>query len=187
MLKAKGIFPVIRKPEVDETLSKPLTVEQTVMYIALKKALKVERDMLGEGYLPGDFLVAADTVVYKDEIIGKPADEKDAFRIFQQLRNTFHHVVTGVALVEVGTSNRRGFYEKTEVWFKDYTREETADYLKTGEAWDKAGGYAIQGGWAKHILRIKGDYDNVVGLPWTKTVEELQKMGFQIMEAGGAE
>ncbi len=167
MFQQNGVDVTVQKPDWDEQIPEGLTVEQTVMYLALQKALNVEAQGLPEGSV----IVAADTVVYKDEILGKPRDEEDFFRIFEILRNTNHKVLTGVAILEVGTGLRRTFADTTEVFFKDYTKADAAAYLATGEAWDKAGGYAIQGGWGSYIDHIVGDRDNVIGFPWTRFLE----------------
>lgn len=118
-------------------------------------------------------IIAADTTVYKDEIMGKPADKADGFRMLSALRKDVHYVVTGVALVEAGAQNARVFYEITKVFFKDYSDEELSAYLDTDEAYDKAGGYAIQGYFSRYTDHIEGDYDNVVGFPWKRIEKEL--------------
>jgi len=71
--------------------------------------------------------------------------------------------------------NTRVFYEVTSVHFTDYSDEELLAYLDTDEAYDKAGGYAIQGYFARYVDHIEGDYDNVVGFPWKRIEEELAR------------
>lgn len=172
MMQKHGIFPEIIKPEVDETLPQDSSVCQSVMYLALKKALHVEKKC------ENGIILAADTLVYKDNIIGKPKDFEDAVRILKLLRNQRHYVLTGVAIVEANTTNRRVFYESTEVVFKEYTDQDIIDYIESGEAWDKAGAYAIQGGFSKYIDCFIGDYYNVIGFPWKRIVKELDFLGF---------
>lgn len=122
---------------------------------------------------PAPVILAADTIVYADEIMGKPSDAADGFRMLSKLRGGMHYVATGVALVEAGRQNARVFTEVTRVYFKNYTDEELRAYLATEEPYDKAGGYAIQGTFAKYIDHIEGDYDNVVGFPWKRIQKEL--------------
>ena len=62
------------------------------------------------------------------------------------------------------------------MYFKDYSDEELRAYLETDEAYDKAGAYAIQGYFSKHIDKFEGDYDNVVGFPWIRIEEEIKKL-----------
>lgn len=172
MMQKHGIFPQIMKPEVDETLPKDINACQSVMYLALKKALHVE-EKCREG-----IILAADTLVYKDETIGKPKDYEDAVRILKSLRDQKHSVLTGVAIVEVNTTIRRVFYESTEVIFKKYSDQDIINYIESGEAWDKAGAYAIQGSFSRYIDAFIGDYDNVVGFPWKRILKELDILGF---------
>lgn len=174
MMKEKGYDPEIMPADVDENLPLEMSMESAVMYLALKKALWVEANT---GHNPDDepIIIAADTVVFKDKIIGKPRSPEEAFEILSSLRNTWHYVATGVCLMKAKTPIRETFYEVTKVFFKDYSDEELWAYLETDEAYDKAGGYAIQGTFAKYIDHFEGDYDNVVGFPWACIEEELKK------------
>ena len=173
MMRDHGIEPMIIPAKIEENLPKIGGMTETVMFLALKKAKAVEHAHLSE--LPENFvIIAADTVVYKDEIMGKPIDKEDGFRMLSALRNTYHYVATGVALVEAGKSNARVFAEVTKVYFKDYSDEELLDYLNSDEAYDKAGGYAIQGHFARYTEKIEGDYDTVIGFPWSRIEKELE-------------
>lgn len=177
MLRKNCIEPTIIPPDVNEIIPEKMTMEQAVMYLAIKKALNVEKKWLkiSTEFSVDQVIIAADTVVYKNMIIGKPADYEEAVHILRLLRNTSHFVATGVAIIKPGTFIRKVFCETTEVFFHDYSDEEIIKYVNTDEPYDKAGGYAIQGGWGKHISHILGDYDNVVGFPWTRIKQELNK------------
>ena len=175
MMKEKGYDPVIFPADVDENIPFDMDMESAVMYLALKKALWVEAK-IEENASESSLIIAADTVVYKDRIIGKPESPEDAFQILAPLRNTWHYVATGVCLIKPGTPVRETFCEVTKVFFKDYSDEELWAYLKTDEPYDKAGGYAIQGTFAKYIDHFEGDYDNVVGFPWARIEKELKKL-----------
>lgn len=174
MMKEKGYDPAIMPADVSEDLPFDMGMEGAVMYLALKKALWVESGIESD-ISDESVIIAADTVVYKDKIIGKPESPEEAFEILASLRNTWHYVATGVCLIKAGTPVRQTFYEVTKVFFKDYSDEELRAYLETDEAYDKAGGYAIQGTFAKYIDHFEGDYDNVVGFPWARIEEELKK------------
>ena len=107
-------------------------------------------------------VIGADTIVYhKGEILTKPKDEEDAFRILKSLEGQIHQVYTGVTICS--THKNVSFYEKTGVWVYDMT-----------EPMDKAGAYGIQGKFAAYIKGIEGDYNNVVGLPVARLVHELK-------------
>lgn len=177
IMKQNGIEPIIIPSSADESLPYALSMEQTVMYLALKKALQVEKIWLNETADPElpTVIIAADTIVYKDGVIGKPVDEDDASAILQRLKNTNHFVATGVALIRPGAHKRSVIHDITEVFFHDYSDDEINQYLKTEEPWDKAGSYAIQGNWGRHVSHIIGDYDNVIGFPWMKVQAELKK------------
>lgn len=176
MMKNMGIEPIILPSQADEILPFEMTMEQSVMFLALKKALSVEKIWLKENAnsLVPTVIIAADTIVYKNGMIGKPIDKVDASNTLKLLRNTSHYVATGVALVRPGFPKRSVFFDTTEVFFNDYSDEEITQYLETDEPWDKAGGYAIQGTWGKYISHIDGNYDNVIGFPWEKIKSELK-------------
>lgn len=172
MMRAHGLDPIICPAEIDENLPAIGGMKETVMFLALKKAKAVENS--GDSRITdGSIIIAADTVVYKDEIMGKPKDFDDGFRMLSALRGTWHYVTTGVALVESGVMNARVFTEVTKVWFTDYSDEELRAYLLTDEAYDKAGGYAIQGYFSRFTEKIEGDFNTVVGFPWDRIMTEL--------------
>ena len=181
MMRQHGIDPLILPAAIKENIPPRHDMCETVMYLALKKAKWVENAYLTRSAgrsadspsAPVPVIIAADTIVYADEIMGKPTDPEDGFRMQSKLRGGMHYVATGVALVEAGMQNARVFTEVTKVYFKDYTDEELRAYLATDEAYDKAGGYAIQGAFAKYIDHIEGDYNNVVGFPWDRIRQEL--------------
>ena len=134
---------------------------------------------------PQDILViGADTVVaYEDEILGKPKDEKDAKRMLSLLQGNTHSVYTGITLVFIDKSGRTGehrFYEKTDVTMYPMDEEEMDRYIASGEPMDKAGSYGIQGRCAIYVKEIKGDYNNVVGLPVARLYQELKRVGYEL-------
>ena len=162
---------------IDENIPQKNGMCETAMFLALKKAQATEAEYIKGGGIAGPVIIAADTIVYKDgEIMGKPADAADGFRMLDKLRNDHHFVVTGVALLEAGAQNTRVFADITKVYFKDYSDDELYAYLDTDEAYDKAGAYAIQGYFAKHVDHIEGSYHNVMGFPWERIEKELEKL-----------
>lgn len=190
LLKQNGAEAQIIRPEVDETLPDGISMSDAVMYLAFKKAAFVERILqkggkqawknLGLQPEQKGIILAADTVVYKNKMIGKPKNQREALEIFRRLRGTDHQVATGVAILEWGSENRRVFYEVTQVFFREYDEAEILEYLKTDEPWDKAGGYGIQGSFSRHISHIVGDYDNVMGLPVQRIRRESEQMGLDV-------
>ncbi len=185
MMKNHGITPIICPADIEENLPVKGGMKETVMFLALKKAKAVEDKYLSgclsdsgsSSMIPeGSIIIAADTIVFKDRIMGKPKDFDDAFRMLSELRDTCHYVATGVALVCAGAEKARVFVDVTKVYFKNYSDEELTSYLMTPEAYDKAGGYAIQGYFARYTEKIEGSYDNVVGFPWERITEEIKKL-----------
>lgn len=134
-------------------------------------------------------VIGADTVVALDgEILGKPKDEADAYRMLSMLNGRSHKVYTGVTLLLCGqgTKQSRSFYEETEVVMYPMSEAERQWYIATKEPFDKAGGYGIQGRCAVFIKEIHGDYNNVVGLPAARVYQELKRLGIDIYRMGGA-
>ncbi|HKW19541.1 MAG TPA: Maf family protein [Terriglobales bacterium] len=109
-------------------------------------------------------VLGADTVVVVDDLVlGKPNDEQDAARMLRLLSGREHKVLTGVCLI--GPSFEDVRCEITGVHFRDIREDEIRGYIASGEPMDKAGAYAIQGQASRWVLKIEGDYSNVVGLP----------------------
>jgi len=173
MMRKNGYNPEIRPSDIDETLPEGIGMKDAVMFLALKKALDVEsRCQFPED--EGKLIIAADTVVFKDVILGKPLDREDAWNMLNKIKNTSHEVATGVAIIEAGKPNKKVFCDVTEVFCKDYSDEELNAYLDTDEPYDKAGAYAIQGIFSKHIDHYEGSFDTVVGFPWDLIEKELK-------------
>ncbi|MBQ7637221.1 MAG: septum formation protein Maf [Lachnospiraceae bacterium] len=151
--------------------------EEAVKALAEMKAEDVYARIKDEE--KGDFLViGADTVVACDgKILGKPGNYERACEMIEMISGREHFVFTGVCLTgrKDGKDFKSVFDEKTAVFVSDMTKDEIEDYAKTGEPFDKAGGYAVQGLFAPYVERIEGDYYNVVGFPLSRTVKELKK------------
>lgn len=127
-------------------------------------------------------VIGADTIVaYGGQIMGKPGDEKDAVRMLKLLQGKSHQVYTGVTVIwqaEGGLrTGRFTFHECTDVSFFPMSGAEIAAYVATGEPMDKAGAYGIQGRCAAYIEGIRGDYNNVVGLPVGRLYQKLRENG----------
>ena len=122
-------------------------------------------------------IIGSDTiVVYKDEILGKPASEEEARDMLSLIADRTHKVFTGVCLIirKSGKVETATFNEVTEVNLYPISRFEIDEYIKSGDPMDKAGAYGIQGDFSKHIKGIIGDYNNVVGLPVSRLYQELK-------------
>ena len=157
---------------VTEELDLNLSPTANVMELAKQKAL----DVFAKCNKPA--ILAADTVVvYDNQILGKPADEKDAFRMLRLLNGKTHQVITGVAFIsKYGVETA---YEVSEVTFKEVSDEVILSYIETKEPMDKAGSYAIQGKGSLLIESFEGEFDNIVGLPM-KLVLNMMKKAIEI-------
>lgn len=128
-------------------------------------------------------VIGADTIVTQNNIImGKPKNKEDAFQMISSLQNATHQVYTGVTVILYNFDTQEkisnSFSDCTDVTLYPMTDKEINDYISTGDCYDKAGGYGIQGEFAVHIKGINGDYNNVVGLPIAKlyrVIRDLEK------------
>ena len=172
LLKMLGIEFDIKVSNCEEiiTSSEPA---QVTMELAKQKAFETEiadvRDASDTKNEENIIIIGADTVVAADgEILGKPKDKDDARRMINKISGTSHQVYTGVALVLVKDDKAACielFAEKTDVEVCEMSSQEIDDYISSDEPYDKAGGYGIQGIFSKFVSGIRGDYNNVVGLP----------------------
>ena len=123
-------------------------------------------------------VITADTIVVLDgEIIGKPKNEVDAFKILSKLSGKTHSVYTGFMIRNLYSNTQIIDFEKTEVTFRKLEPQEIRDYITTGSPMDKAGAYGIQDDFgAVFVKRIDGCYYNVVGLPIAKLYQALLKI-----------
>ncbi len=126
-----------------------------------------------------NIVIGADTIVVANEqVLGKPKDEKEAFEMIKMLQGDIHHVYTGVTILWQQDNNTHvsSFYAVTEVELYYMNDQEIKSYISTNEPYDKAGGYAIQGYFARYVKGIKGDYNNVVGLPIGKLYQVMNSL-----------
>lgn len=156
LLAAMGIpFEVIIAPTEE---AKQGDAQTLVMQNARLKAEAVHK------LHPLRSVLGSDTVVCVDEdVLGKPRDEEDAFRMLRRLSGKSHKVYTGVCLITPRGLDVR--CDETDVCFAALSDEEIHRYISTGEPMDKAGAYAIQGRAGMYVEKIHGSFSNVIGLP----------------------
>lgn len=173
-------------PSLSEEDLEVMAPSEYVMLLAKMKADEVCNRLITEDVgrrvkkLPERFVVlGADTVVsLNGRILGKPYDYDDAYNTLNSLSDQTHQAYTGVYLiyVEGRAKTSSSFFEKTDVTFYPVSHEEIIQYLATNEPFDKAGSYGIQGKGGLFVKGIKGDYNNVVGLPLARVYHELEKL-----------
>ena len=177
IMRAHGIEPTVIPADVDETVPEHTLPGDIPVYLAELKAKTVYE----ECGLTDGLIIGADTIVYlgsldgNGRIMGKPRDPEEGFEMLSALRNRSHYVITGVCLIDISDGRILSFSEITRVTFSDISDEELRDYLATDEAYDKAGGYAIQGTFGKYVSSYEGSYENVIGFPWERIKKEIDK------------
>lgn len=177
LLSQAGIPFRVQPSSVDEEkLKLKGSPGEKAMCLALAKAMDVA-GKIGDGLVLG-----ADTIVVVDnEIFGKPADDREAFRMLSRLSGRDHLVITGIALVDAGKGVQKTAYETTRVFFAFLSDDEINAYIRTGEPRGKAGAYAVQGLGALLVDRIEGCYSNVVGLPLMRLRRLLEEFGEKVL------
>ena len=174
ILRDAGISFSVISSAVDETQLPGEVATDIVRRLAAAKAELVAARALGPA-----IVIAADTVVALDgAVMGKPRTSDDARQMLEKLSGRTHSVITGVALIRLPDVERREFTDITQVHFTALSDGDIVKYLASGEPFDKAGAYAIQGIAGRFIPRIDGCYFNVVGLPLARLCRELSALGW---------
>lgn len=143
--------------DVDESFAG--TPEEMVLELSRRKAQAVAPRHSGA------MILAADTLVFGDEVLGKPHSAEEAKRMLAELSGSWHSVYTGVTMIDTRSGKTLSRADVTRVHFVALTAQDIDAYVATGEPLDKAGAYGIQGRGGMFIDRIEGSYSNVVGLP----------------------
>ena len=157
---------------VNEDFSEQMKANEVVKELAMRKAAAVANEHQHH------WVIGSDTIVVLDgKILGKPVDRADAKKMLSQLSGQIHEVYTGVAIIF--GMNRTVFVEKTNVTFWELSEADIERYLDSGESFDKAGSYGIQGYGSLFVKQIEGDYFSVVGLPVSRLARELKVLGAQ--------
>ena len=182
LLRDAGIAFEVNAPHVDEARHPDETAEKMVARLAEAKARAVAESV--GGGKPA-IIIGADTAVELDgEIFGKPRDAADAREMLSYLSGRTHFVLTGICVLRLPDGATRSAVERTAVTFAPLDPSEIEAYVTSGEPFDKAGGYAIQGRAGRYIPRIEGCYFNVVGLPLARLHALLSDLGWR--ESGHA-
>ena len=166
ILKTAGYDFKVCPMDIDEENITADAKEELVMKLAAAKAhaCKENPDLKSADQ---DYIVGADTLVFADgQRLGKPADKDQWREYIKLLSGNVHEVITGVCILHKG--EEKCFYSSTKVYVAQMSAAQIEDFIARNEDMDKAGGYAIQGYFAKYIHKIEGEYNNVVGFPIAK-------------------
>ncbi len=170
ILENLGLDFKILKSDLQEIIRYDEAPEEIVMALAIEKALDICKQVDDD-----TIIIAADTIVYKDKVLGKPKSYEEAFDMLKSLQDATHYVYTGLAVIQRGTYKKIVTYEKTKVKVKRLSDSKIKGYISTGEIWDKAGSYGIQSYGSTLVEWIDGDYFSVVGLPVSKLDDILSE------------
>lgn len=177
LLKGLGIDFVVQP---SQAIERPNPNELPVDYIMRTARAKAHEVAGGRG---SGLIIAADTEVVADgTILGKPADKEAARRMLRMLSGRAHEVITGLVLCDAATGREEEGYERSIVRMAPLSDEEIDWYVSTGEPFDKAGGYGIQGLASVFIEEISGTYHNVVGLPLSLLYRLSRELGYPLLE-----
>ncbi len=159
----------VRKIDVDESFPSHMRNEQIVLHLAVKKALAAAQELK-----ENELLITADTiVVYDEKVLNKPADRNEAIEMLTMLCGKMHEVFTGVCISS--TEKKEIFFDRSEVYFKEYSREDVLFYIDHYKPFDKAGSYGIQDWFGLTCIeKINGCFYNVMGLPTRKVYQYLK-------------
>ena len=175
LLARTGLEFEVIPSDVDEKITKQIPSD-VVMELAHQKA----ENVYGKITDLNDYtVIGSDTiVVYRDEILGKPVDKQEAYDMLSMLADRTHQVYTGVSLIQKknGEKKTKTFFVQTDVTLYPIDKEDLHRYVESKDPMDKAGAYGIQGNFAIHVKEIKGDYNNVVGLPIGRVYQELKSL-----------
>ena len=172
-------------PSTKEENAKATEAGALVQELSYQKAVDIWEQLSGETQAPNLngkrqpelLVIGADTVVCcEGKILGKPHDREAAAEMLTALQGRSHEVYTGVTLYHQRETVT--FFECTQVEFYPMTEAEISDYIDSKEPMDKAGAYGIQGLGARFVKDIRGDYNNVVGLPVGRLYQELKSHGW---------
>lgn len=154
--------------DIDETIDLNNNLVKEIEKLSFLKALKVFESNKDATVIGADTIV-----VVNNEVLGKPKNEEDAFRMLKLLQNNTHSVITGVSIISSKQSET--FSTISTVYFNPMSDKEIKEYIKTKEPMDKAGSYAIQGIGSKFIKKIDGDYYSIMGFPISEVYRRIQK------------
>ena len=157
----------IKVSNIDESINRPQNVSEIPYELAYRKAKEIAKDHYN------DIVIGSDTIVaINNEVLEKPVDEKDAYRMLKLLNNNTHEVISGIAILYQDKEIR--YIEKSFVTFNNLTDKEILDYIATKDPLDKAGAYGIQNEYINLVKEFSGEYENIVGLPLISLEKELK-------------
>lgn len=180
LLTAAGYRFRVDTVKLSETIDKNLMPRSVAESLAREKCqayIVQANPMKGQGIL----ILSADTVVvFKGEVLGKPKNSAEAADFLSRLSGNMHSVITGFCVHDVDSNKETLVSDESRVWFRRLTRDEILAYIASGEPFDKAGGYGIQGVAGVFVSKLEGSFSNVVGFPLELFKEMEARNGWKI-------
>lgn len=166
----------IQPSDFEEIMNPDTPPEELAVELALGKA----RDVAAKN--KNAIIIAADSFVILDgKYLGKPHSVGEARAMLRQISGKKQSFVTGMAIIDTDSGKTFTDFDISEIWVKELTDEEIEDYIKTGEPFSKAGGYAIQEIGSIFIEKVQGSYTSIVGLPINKVYKILKELGVKVI------
>jgi septum formation protein len=181
LLQQMGVLFTVVPADIDET---PHAMERSDAYVkrlAIEKAQAGYALVLQKAWFEMPVLAADTSVSFDGEILGKPQNDEDAYRMLSLMSGRWHEVHTGIAVAQAGHVAME--ISSTMVQMDDLSDAVIRAYIATGEPKDKAGAYGIQGIAGSLIKRIEGSYSGVMGLPVYETAKLLKQAGIALLGA----
>lgn len=186
LLEEAGVQFRVQVSDADETLAPEILAcpERACIQLAERKASAVVQELVQEGVAAQTLVIGSDTMVVLDNrIFGKPEDAQDAHAMLRELSGRTHQVITAVSVWDIQPNQggepavgHRSFADITNVRFHELSDERIEEYLATGESFDKAGAYGIQGYGGDLVEGIEGSLDTVIGLPAKRLLREFPEL-----------
>jgi septum formation protein len=176
ILEKTGLQFTVDESSYEEKTDSGLKPRELARYLSREKAREVARRHMNA------LIIAADTIVVSGgRLFGKPRSKQEAREMLKALSGKFHSVITGFTIID--TKEKKEFSKTVEskVFFKKLSADEIEAYIRSGEPFDKAGAYGIQGLGAVIVKKIEGDFFNVMGLPLNALSESLKKFGINVL------
>lgn len=158
-----------------EVVDSKLSHKDLVTFLALGKATAAAKKY------PKAIIIAADTMVsFRGKAIGKPKNKKEAVKMLKSFSGKAQEVITGVAVLDAQTRQVVTAVDKIKIYFKKLSAQDISSYVNSGEPFDKAGGYNLQGAGFELIQKIEGDFTCALGLPMSIVFNALEKLGVKM-------
>ncbi len=175
IFKLLGLKFKVADSKYKEVMNQKMRHQDLVRFLALGKAKAAAKKY------PRAVIVAADTVVsFKGKAIGKPKNPKQAFLMLKNFSGKAQEVITGLVVLDAASKQVITSLGTSKIYFKKLSDKDITTYVKSGEPYDKAGGYNLQGRGFALIEKIDGDFTNNLGLPMNLLYNALQKLGIKV-------